>query len=193
MLVSLANAANHHTGRCDPSIERLSQETNLNERSVRRALVDLCESGVISRERPRRPDGSLGRYRYVFPLVTVVSLPPDTLSTQPPDTVSGKQEVNLEPEENLANGVPPPRERNPIWDGLTAIFGEATTESRKTLRGRICRSLTAAGATEDEIRQRARAWPRHFDNATLTEPALEKHWDALGQIPLRLEERRNGR
>jgi hypothetical protein len=75
--------------------------------------------------------------------------------------------------------------RNPVWDALTEVFGEASTESAKTLRGKVTRSLSAAGATGDEVRKRARSWPRHFEGATLTETALEKHWDALGRPPLR--------
>lgn len=81
------------------------------------------------------------------------------------------------------------RARNPIWDALTAVFGEPSTDTARSLRGKVCASLTRAGATPDEIVARARAWPRHFEHATLTETALEKHWDALGRRPLRLEQR----
>ncbi len=80
----------------------------------------------------------------------------------------------------------PSRQRNGVWDALTEVFGEASTESAKSLRGKVVRSLTAAGATREEVLTRARSWPRHFEDATLTETALEKHWDALGRKPLRL-------
>lgn len=79
-----------------------------------------------------------------------------------------------------------PRQRNELWDALTEVFGEATTRSSQTLRGKVVSSLRAAGATPDEVVSRARSWPRHFDTATLTETALEKHWDALGRKPLRV-------
>lgn len=79
----------------------------------------------------------------------------------------------------------PDKPRNPIWDTLAAIFGEPTTRTNTRLRGRICASLTEAGATPDEIVDRARSWPYHFPKATLTETALEKHWDRLGRPPLR--------
>lgn len=81
------------------------------------------------------------------------------------------------------------RARNPIWDALVEVFGEPSTDTSRSLRGKVCSSLTRAGATPDEILKRAKSWPRHFENATLTELALEKHWDALGRPPLRLERR----
>ena len=82
-----------------------------------------------------------------------------------------------------------PREPNPIWDALVEVFGEPSTDSARTLRGKVCSSLTRAGATPDEVLTRARSWPRHFESATLTETALEKHWDALGRKPLRMAQR----
>jgi hypothetical protein len=96
------------------------------------------------------------------------------------ETVEGKE--GKEPNGSFATG----RVRNPVWDALVEVFGEPSTESARTLRGKVVRSLTAAGATQDEVIARARSWPRHFEGATLTETALEKHWDALGRPPLRV-------
>lgn len=78
------------------------------------------------------------------------------------------------------------RERNPIWDALVEVFGEPSTDTARTLRGKVCSSLTRAGATPEDLIARARSWPRHFEDATLTETALEKHWDKLGRPPLRV-------
>lgn len=186
VLLSLANASNGHTGRCHPSIERLAKETNANEKTVRRALVSLEAKGYIQRERARKNDGTLGIYSYTFPKLDTASHPPDIVSASPPDTESAQEpEVNLEPEEGLATS-PRSRPRNPIWDALTAVFGEATTETAQSRRGKVCRSLTAARASPEDVVRRAQSWPRHFDDATLTELALEKHWDVLGRAPLRL-------
>ena len=90
-----------------------------------------------------------------------------------------------EPSEELAsprNGRP----KNLIWDALGEVFGEPTTTSATKLRGKVCSSLAQAGATPSEIVSRAKSWPRHFDDATLTDTALEKHWDKLGRPPLRV-------
>lgn len=79
--------------------------------------------------------------------------------------------------------------RNEVWDALVNVFGPPTTESNTRLRGRVTRSLKGAGATYDEIITRAQRWPLYFPGATLTETALEKHWDRLGRPPLRADDR----
>ena len=99
------------------------------------------------------------------------------------------QDVRTLKEVKEVKGVEPngsTRERNPIWDALAEVFGEPSTDTARTLRGKVCSSLTRAGATPDEVLRRARSWPNHFADATLTETALEKHWDALGRKPLRV-------
>jgi hypothetical protein len=65
------------------------------------------------------------------------------------------------------------------------MFGEPTTPSATTARGKTCAELKAAGATPDEILARGKNWPNHFDGATLTEHALVKHWHTLARKPLR--------
>lgn len=80
----------------------------------------------------------------------------------------------------------PARARDPIWDALTAVFGEPTTRTAQTLRGKVAVSLKQAGAGPGDVVDRARTWPLHFPDATLTETALEKHWDRLGRPPLKL-------
>lgn len=100
--------------------------------------------------------------------------------------LTGDRVTKREPNGSLAGGQ---RVRNPIWDALVEVFGEPSTDTARTLRGKVCSSLTRAGATPEEVVSRAKSWPRHFEGATLTETALEKHWDALGRRPLRLEQR----
>lgn len=186
VLVALADAANGHTGRCHPSVERLAKFVEANEKTVRRALQGLEEKGYIQRSRARDGEGRLGNYSYTFAL-DFASQPPDTESGSPPGTESALEpEVDLEPEGPLAAAAPRAGVPNPIWDALTEIFGEATTETARSRRGKVCRSLKNARASPEEIIRRARAWPKHFENATLTELALEKHWDVLGRPPLRL-------
>jgi len=87
--------------------------------------------------------------------------------------------------------VPKPRTPHPrdeVWDALAAIFGEPTTRSNRSLRNKIVLSLREAGANYAEIHARAVTWPDHFPGATLTETALEIHWDRLGRPPLRATE-----
>jgi hypothetical protein len=75
VLVALANAANHQTGRCHPKIARLAEETECGESTVRKCLSSLAAKGLIRRDRTRRADGSFGVYHYLFPEVTVTADP----------------------------------------------------------------------------------------------------------------------
>lgn len=184
VLVALADRCNKDTLRCDPTVSRLAEDTGLGERAVRQALTDLCGAGLLARHRPRKKDGSYGHYRYSFPqlAVRVAALPAAPGAGSPAAGDAAKPEVNLEPEELLAAA---PRKRNEIWDALTHMFGEPTTPSAVKLRGKVTQELKSAQATADEILARGKRWPLHFDNATLTETALMKHWDRLGRKPLR--------
>lgn len=49
---------------CFPSVEQLAQYTSQGEKTVRDHLDALEEAGVITRDRQRRDDGTLGRYRF---------------------------------------------------------------------------------------------------------------------------------
>lgn len=80
------------------------------------------------------------------------------------------------------------RPRDEVWDALVDIFGQPTTRSSRSNFNRIVASLKEAGANYAEIHRRAVTWPAHFPGATLTENALEKHWDRLGRMPLRATE-----
>lgn len=51
---------------CFPSIAQLAAYTAQGEKTVRDHLDALDQDGVITRERNRRPDGTLGGYRFVI-------------------------------------------------------------------------------------------------------------------------------
>ena len=96
VLLALADRVNRETRRCDPLVETVAEQTELSERTVRRALDDLTEAGFLTRERKRRQDGTLGGYRYFFPEAAYaprdrVSEPPDTEAANPEDTVAAQE------------------------------------------------------------------------------------------------------
>lgn len=103
VLMALANAASHHTGRCEPHIDVLAEETELNERTVRRALDDLTAAGFIAREMQHKANGHRAGYVYTFPRLAD-SPPgsadglPDSPPTELPDPAPGQ---DLEPQEDL--------------------------------------------------------------------------------------------
>lgn len=193
VLVALADRCNKDTLVCRPYIKTVAQDCCLSERAVRSAIDYLCDDAkLIERRRRRAGDGTLRGYDYVFPPVAVRAEPaaPDAASPEARGAAHEPEE-DLEPKPLAAapqNGARPKTtraQRDEVWDAVTDIFGPALTRSAETLRGKIVTSLTEAGATREEIFRRAKAWPNHFDTATLTAAALEKHWDTLGRKPLR--------
>ena len=199
VLVALAERCHKETLVCRPYITTIASDCNLSESGVRKAIKELCDMGVISRSRRRVSDGSYRGYDYEFPRLEIVKepasphvSPPSPGSGDPPSPRDGQEPaVNLEPEllaaapQNGHRPKPSRAQRDEVWDTLTDIFGPALTRSAEQLRGKHVASLAEAGATRDEIMRRAKAWPSHFDSATLTAAALEKHWDTLGRKPLR--------
>lgn len=178
VLVALADRCNKDTLRCDPSVRKLSDDTGLSERTVERALLDLEEARLVVRVPRTRENGSATTNDYRFPDVTV-SPPPRHPVTPPGVTVTPPEpELRTRKEPTLA-AAPRERPRDEIWDALTTMFGEATTRTEQTNRGRVVRSLREAGATPADMFARAKRWPQHFDGATLTENAFERWYSTL--------------
>lgn len=65
VLMALADYADE-AWSCFPSVEQLAAYTSQGEKTVRDHLDALDEAGIISRDRHRREDGTLGRYRFVI-------------------------------------------------------------------------------------------------------------------------------
>lgn len=175
VLVALADRCNKDTLRCDPSIRKLMEDTGLARTTVFRALESLEQDGFITKVPRKRENGSDTSCEYRFPGITMVR--GESHSDTPPSLTV------IPPEPELRTRTEPiaaaPRKRNETWDALTALFGEATTRTSQTLRGKIVRSLNQAGATPDEISERAKRWRHVFPSAQLTEAALDKHWPML--------------
>lgn len=188
VLVALADRCNKDTLRCDPSMSRVAEDTGLDRSTVIRAIAALVEDGYITKVERTRQNGSASTNAYQFPDVggSRTAPPPQSQGATTPSRTAPPPEPELEPEvEPDLAASPQERPRNPLWDTLTHMFGPATTRSNETKRGKIVRELKAAGATPEEMLKRGKAWPRHFDTATLTETALLEHWDRLGRKPLR--------
>jgi hypothetical protein len=165
-------------GSSYPGRGTLAKRLRCSVDSVDRAARELVAAGALEKSPRWTDDGdqttNLCRLLYVAP----VQYPGRTAAATPHRKGAAQNESHLEREENLATASRV-RPRDEIWDALTTMFGEATTRSEQTNRGRVVRSLKEAGATPAEMFARAKRWPRHYDSATLTENALERHWSTL--------------
>lgn len=87
------------------------------------------------------------------------------------------------------------RPRDEIWDALEAEFGRvADGTSAHGCRNKAVSDLRRLGATPESIAAAVRSWPDWFENATLTDAALAKHYPRLtnGQPPQRSNGRARG-
>lgn len=187
------------------TVERLSKKVRLSERQVLRSLRELDRLGRIQTRKAQRGRRRQSVYRLVGPglrpvdydrLPFSLNLPFDDLPARHMTTVSDRQD--LRHDTGGSDGMTAPRARgakedpsgtrqksgaarprDEVWDALSTLFGEPTTRTAKSLRGKVTVSLREAGADGEEIAVRARRWPKLFPQATLTETALEKHWDLL--------------
>lgn len=194
VLLSLADYADEDGGSIWPSVKTICSDTLLSERQVQYALRNLEQLGEIAVEQ-KGGGRRTTRYRILMREVQnphpseqargAVDCTPEVQPIAPDPSVEPPELQNLAAAPRNGHRKIPKQELNRVWDALAYIFGAPTTRTAETLRGRVVSSLAAAGASPDEIMRRARAWPQHFDSATLTAAALEKHWDTLGRKPLR--------
>ena len=113
VLLALANHTNGTTGRCDPRLGVIADELELSMRAVQKAAAELVQAGLIARERKRHADGSLGGYRYTWPLLPREpgASPPAPDAAGLPAPRSGQEsEVDLESEDgsSRANALDSP-------------------------------------------------------------------------------------
>lgn len=168
----------NNNGSAYPNRKTLAKRLRCSIDSVDRAARELVSIGALEKTARWTGNGdqtsNLCRLIYAAP----VQHPSRNHAATPLRNGAARNESQLERETTLA-AAPRERPRNEVWDALTERFGEATTRTSQTLRGKIVKSLTAAGATPAEIHIRAKRWPLIFPSAVLTETALEKHWPLL--------------
>jgi len=183
-----------------PGQERLAKMVGCTDRSLRTYIGELKSEGYLLVR--RRGLGKTNVYTIVASRFETGEAPEANLAAQSRSEDSSVHELSSasykedEVEEDEVNTLaaapqnghrpkPTKEQRDEVWDALTDIFGPALTRTAEQHRGKLVASLAEAGATRDEIFARAKRWPLHFENATLTAAALEKHWDTLNRKPLR--------
>jgi Helix-turn-helix domain len=182
VLLVLADHAKKDGTNAWPSIDTIAHEARLSRAQVIRCLNELKEANAIT----ERGTSRSGTKVYDVVMGSHIATGGGRISA----TEGGRRmrpEPSLEdqPSEVLTAAPKNGKVKNEVWEGLEYVFGEHTTPSARRELGKVCRDLNAVGATRDQIIARASAWPAHFDTATLTPHALERHWDALSRKPLR--------
>lgn len=164
------------SGQCYPGREIVAKQLGWGVRTIDRHFRALEARGAIERVRQGR-----GHPNLIILQADLVELP--ELAGQPMSRQSEAHESPSDAISPLTNekNETSPRARNPHFDALVAVFGDATTRSAAGFYAKNARELAAAGATPEQIvvrgrRMRAKGgvW------ADATPAALVKHWDSLG-------------
>ena len=177
VLMALANVANHHSGECHPSVARLCEETEFGRTTVKEALTALVEQGLVTRQRRRRADGSLGTYTYTFPHVERAD---DLEPGDDPSPGSGgdplNQEVLNQGSEVLVANAPRTSAQSLTGEYVDLVREQGVEPPRRTV-GMVAqrtRQLLGEGQDPDVIREALRLMiERRLHPSTLDTLILE--------------------
>lgn len=195
VLLRLADQANDR-GFCWPGKDSIARHCEVHKKTVQKALQELHQQGLIRIEHRKDDDGIVNLTSRYW-LQIGVGAQDSQGGSQDSQGVGAQDSPNphLEPSMNPKNPCPadaeasaepsqkkPDRPRDPIWDTLMEVCGIDTSAIPKSARGgynRAVKELREVGATPDQIKSRAQRWHKVYSGATLTPPALVKHWASL--------------
>jgi DNA-binding transcriptional ArsR family regulator len=183
VLMALAEYADERHS-CFPSQETLAHDTEQSVRTIRTHITDLVEADLVTVERRGGTGaGSMGN-RYVLNVTGEGNR--QKLPVGQPANGGGATGNLLPPKshrEPQGAKAPAARPRDPIFDAVCLVTGtdpSTLTRSGGSNVGRVVKELKEVGATADEIKVRARRYIAKYPGASLTGPALTKHWADLG-------------
>ena len=124
--------------------------------------------------------------------VSAVDKPPDTAPESRPDPVRAGVPIPIpkEAKASMRQTIDEDEQirRDGLWTALENLFGKAETKTERSLRGKVVKSLAEADASYSAVKERSAKWSKLFPGRnggpppTLTAPALEKWWGALGLL-----------
>lgn len=147
-------------------VETIAAALELGEKTIRRALNEFEEAGLLTRVRHRREDGTLGQYRYLLQWDTIAALPwngtrsgrrgtdpfgtmpPPVTDDRPPVTVTAGPPVTQSPTTGHGDRAEPPvvtPATEPPENEPSAPVGDDVT--------RLCDQLAEKVATQQDGRR----------------------------------------
>lgn len=205
VLLAIADEADDDGTNAFPGTKRLAMKVRLPERTVRRCIDRLVDSGELGRRLPERQGrGKLTHYTVLVGKVdTLTPFQPAGNENQPGEDekkeAEGGQKVDTTPpltSEDAEYPVlstqrtlgaeqarPQKRPRDPLWDALIEACGFTHVTPTPTERGawnKALKEIRDSGGTPDLVHERARAYRTTWPKVRLTPTALARHWGALG-------------
>ena len=193
VLLSLADHANGHTRLCIPGQKAIAQQCSMSVRTVQRHLVTLEELGFIRREARMRGEGR-GRTSDRYYINDQRDNPAPARQDDTTNVTNQDDQYDTvgvaEPEENRKkeplSATPPKSERRDnLFEVIAEACGISLTGMTRSARGQLnkaAKELREVGATEEQVRHKAKAYRAQYPNATLTPTALIKHWSSFAEL-----------
>jgi DNA-binding transcriptional ArsR family regulator len=193
VLLALADHANSD-GECWPSMKRIAERSDISPRHVSRAISELIELGLVEKANRRRHGGEYRGwdYRILIQRTPASSGPPRPVTSGRPRPSPADAGVRSELPENrkeepLADKPPESvtKKKDKLFETVAEVCGIATGNLTRSSRGQLnkaVKELREIEATEEQVRLKAKAYKRQYQNATLTPTALVKHWSSFAVV-----------
>jgi len=97
-------------------------------------------------------------------------------------------ELSLEPSDKPLADKPPEsvtRKKDTLFETVAEVCGIATGNLTRSSRGQLnkaVKELREINATDEQVRLKAKAYKRQYQNAALTPMALVKHWSSFAVV-----------
>lgn len=165
--------ADKDDGTCFPAISTLSKRMHTSNSTVKRALNELKTSRAIMVEAryDKETNEQTSNLYTVMRKNPFIYEQPHTTNELPP---SSSESHKLKSTNT--------KKRNAIYIALENAMGyKPTTKVERSGWNKCVKDLTEAGATAEQVEQRAQMYKQKFKNITFTPYALVKHWSMLGE------------
>jgi len=170
--------------------ENWSAEIGITEHQVRRAMDRLVERGLVSVCNPR---GRTNHYaiNYDHPILDGAESP-DSYAADLPDDAAGLpddvaelpayKEVQESKQKKDLTAAP---KKDTLFATVAEVCGISTGNLTRSSRGQLnkaVKELREINATDEQVRLKAKAYKRQYQNAALTPMALVKHWSSFAVV-----------
>ncbi len=185
----LARRANEHN-KAFPSRGYLAEKMACSRKSVDRAMEELLEIGAITKHE------QFADNRQTVNLYIVRAMAGSRVSTGGDTGVAGEGDTGVPQKQSHKNeshkeslAAKPPesvtRKKDTLFETVAEVCGISTENLTRSSRGQLnkaMKELREINATDEQVRLKAKAYKRQYQNAALTPMALVKHWSSFAVV-----------
>ena len=185
----LARRANSDS-QAFPSRKYLALNMHCSSKSVDRAMEELLAIGAVTKQKQYHDSRqTVNLYTLRAMGGTPVTRGGDTGDEGEGDTRVPQNESHKNESHRTTLADKPQESSTKNKDNLFEVIAEACgislTGMTRSARGQLnkaAKELREVGATEEQVRHKAKAYRAQYPNATLTPTALIKHWSSFAEL-----------